>query len=221
MPSFVSTTDLSCRSSVKYLLVFLPVILFLLQGCANLPANTEDSLFQRKYGDFDYCSVEAVKQRTAYTCGPACLSAVMRYWGIETSERQITEKYPSHQGRGYFLFELNSIAAAEGLKAYVFSMDDHPHDELANQILKGRPLICAVRFPRHLYLLDGIPILGNSYRELSWALGSRKDHMIVVVGLKPGKVLIMDPTHGFTHLSWRRFERSWSRQKYACLLVSD
>ncbi len=220
MPGFIFVPTLSYRSSVKRLFVFLTAVL-VLQGCSSSPANTADPSFQRKYGHFDYCSLQAVKQNDNYTCGPACLSAVMQYWGVEMSERQIAHKYPSRQEDSYFLFELRSIAAAEGLEAYVFSMQDDPYDELAEQILKGRPVICVVSFPTYQYLFEGVPVFGNSYKELSWTLGSRKDHMIVVVGLKSDKVLIMDPMRGFTQLPWRHFEGAWSRMKYACLLISD
>jgi predicted double-glycine peptidase len=220
MPSHVSAPDYS-QSLFKILTALPLTILFLIEGCTALPMNTANPLFQRKYGDFAYCPVQVVKQTTHYTCGPACLTSVLRYWGVEISLRQVVEKYSKNEGRHYFLSELQSIAEGEGLKAYIFSMDKQPRNEAEQQILKGRPLICAVRLPRHLYLCDGLPILQTSYRALTWALGSRKDHFVVMFGLKPEKVLIMDPEHGFVLLSWRRFEQAWSQMKYACLLLSD
>ena len=65
-----------------------------------------------------------------------------------------------------------------------------------------------------------MPVLGATCRALAWALNPRKDHFVVVVGLKPEAVLIMDPAHGFAAVSWRRFAPAWSRMKHACLLVS-
>jgi len=122
--------------------------------------------------------------------------------------------------RPYLLLELQAIAEAAGLKAYVISMDTEPRQELEEQISKGRPLLCAVRPPHGQYLFDGVPVLGAACRALAWALNPRKDHFVVVVGLKPEEVLIMDPAHGFAVVPWRRFEPAWSRMKHACLLVS-
>lgn len=193
----------------------------LMAGCRSSPATTEAPSFQRKYGDFTYCSVQVAGQTTHYTCGPACLSSVLTYWGVELSESQIIEKYPSGERRPYFLVELQAIADSEGLKAYILSMDTQPHSELERQIRKGRPLICAVRLPPGLHLFDGVPILGSGYRALVWTLGRRTDHFVVVTGLKPERVLVMDPAHGFATLSWPRFERAWSQMKHACLLISN
>jgi predicted double-glycine peptidase len=145
----------------------------------------------------------------------------LTYWDIDISEEQILQKYPSRQRRPYLLLELRSIAEAEGLKAYVISMDTQSRSAVEEQIAKGRPLICAVRLPRGLHLFGGVPILGDTCRALAWALHPRKDHFVVVAGLKPQKVLVMDPAHGFAALSWRHFEGAWSRMKHACLLVSN
>lgn len=201
--------------------LFSLAILSLVQGCTSSPAHTDAPSFQRRFADFAYCSVEAVKQNTPDTCGPACLSSVLNYWGVEISEEGIVAKYPSQAERFYYLVELRAIAESEGLKAYVISMSTDPRGEVEEQILKGRPLICAVRLPGGLYLFDGVPILRTGYRALAWALNRRRDHFVVVVGLKPGEVLVMDPAHGFATLSWSRFERAWSEMKHACLLVSQ
>ena len=189
-----------------------------MQGCGALPTSTDEASFQRRYGDFKYCNVEVVKQSRNYTCGPACLSSVLAYWDIDNSEEQIVQKYPSQEHRPYSLLGLRYIAEAEGLKAYVISMDRSTVEE---HIAKGRPLICAVRLPRGLYFFHGVPILGATCRTLAWALHPRKDHFVIVAGSEPQKVLVMDPTHGFAALSWRRFEEAWSQMKHACLLVSN
>jgi predicted double-glycine peptidase len=145
----------------------------------------------------------------------------LAYWDIDISEEQIVQKYPSREQRPYLLLGLQSIAEAEGLRAYVISMDASSRSAVEEQIAKGRPLICAVRLPGCLHLFDGVPIVGATYRALAWALNPRQDHFVVVVGLEPQKVLVMDPTHGFAALSWRRFEGAWSQMKHACLLVSN
>jgi len=219
MPSSGFARELT-RDLTESFVLFSLTAFVLVQGCGSLPTSTDEPSFQRQYGDFQYCAVEVVRQSRHYTCGPACLSSVLAYWDIEISEEQIVQKYPSRERRPYLLLGLRSIAEAEGLKAYVISMDTQSRSEVEEQISKGRPLICAVRLPRSFHLLDGVPILGATCRTLAWALNPRKDHFVVVVGLKPQEVLVMDPTHGFAAISWRRFEGAWSRMKHACLLVS-
>ncbi|MBN2128753.1 MAG: C39 family peptidase [Sedimentisphaerales bacterium] len=209
------TRDLTRSFVPLSLLAFL-----LVQGCGSLPTSTDEPSFQRRYGDFQYCAVEVVRQSRHYTCGPACLSSVLAYWDVDISEAQIVRKYPSRERRPYFLLGLRAIAEAEERKAYVISMDTQSRSEVEEQISKGRPLICAVRLPRSLHLFDGVPILVATCQALAWALEPRKDHFVVVVGLKPQEVLVMDPAHGFAALPWRRFEGAWSRMKHACLLVS-
>jgi len=209
------TPDLRRLSLLASLTAFV-----LVQGCGSLPTNTDEPSFQRRYGDFTYCTVEVVRQSRSYTCGPACLSSLLAYWDVEIPESAILQKYPTQQRRPYLLLELQAIAEAAGLKAYVISMDTEPRQELEEQISKGRPLLCAVRPPHGQYLFDGVPVLGAACRALAWALNPRKDHFVVVVGLKPEEVLIMDPAHGFAVVPWRRFEPAWSRMKHACLLVS-
>lgn len=202
-------------------LLFSLTTFVLAQGCGSLPTRTDEPSFQRRYGDFTYCDVEVVKQSRHYTCGPASLASVLTYWDAAISEAQIVQKYPSPEHRPYLLSALRAIAEAEGLKGYVISMDTPSRHEVEAQIAKGRPLICALHLPGSLHVLDGVPILGPTYQAFAWALNPRQDHFVVVIGLRPQEVLVMDPAHGFASLSWRRFEKAWSRMKHACLLVSN
>lgn len=209
------------RLTVRSLCLLL--VCFTFGACASMPRTTTAHAFARKYGDFDYCPIEVTKQTEQFSCGPACLTTVLRYWRKDASEQRLLEEYPSEQEKLYYLHELRAMAAAEGLKSYALSMTDNPFSELEEQVLKGRPLICAVHIPRHLYGLNGVPILGRNFRNLMWAFGVRKKHFVVVAGLDPDKsrLLVMDPAFGFTTFSWRHFEDAWARANCACLLVSE
>jgi predicted double-glycine peptidase len=201
--------------------LFSLATLVLVQGCGSLPTSTDEPLFQRRYRGYTYCTVGVVKQSRHDTCGPACLSSVLTYWDIALPESGILEKYPTPEPRSYLLLELRAIAEAEGLKAYAVSMDEEPRHKVEEQISKGRPLICAVRPPIGLYLFDPVPILGPAWRALAWTLYPRKEHFVVVAGLDPQRLLIMDPAYGFATLPWSRFEAAWSQMKHACLLVAQ
>lgn len=209
------------RGMVLLCLSLLATGIFLLAGCRSSLQTTEAPAFQRKYGDFAYCPIQATEQATRYSCGPACLSALLTYWDANMPESRILDDYPTPARRPYYLVELRSIAAAEGRKAYILAMDAQPRNELEQQVLKGRPLLCAVRLPLTPYFLADLPVLGSAITSLAWALPPHKDHFVVVAGLKDEQVLIMDPAHGFATLPWRRFERAWARMKHACLLISN
>lgn len=220
LPTSASARKRACGLRRASLVLSLTVLV-LVQGCGSLPTSTEDPSFQRRYGDFTYCTVGVARQSRDYTCGPACLSSVLTYWDVEIPEERILAKYPTQKRRPYLLVELRAIAEAEGLKAYIISMDTAPRAKVEEQISKGRPLICAMRPPHGLYLFDGVPVLGAACNALAWTLGPRKNHFVVIAGWRPGEVLIMDPTHGFAAVPWRRFEAAWSQRKHACLLVSN
>ena len=196
------------------------LISFACAACASMPSATTAPTFQKKYGGFDYCAVEVTKQTRQDTCGPACLVTLLKYWGKGTSEGELLSKYPGTQQKHYYLLELKAIVSREGLKAYSLSMAEEPRCELEEQILMGRPVICAVRVPRNLYWMDRLPIVRPSYRALTWVVGVRKSHFVVVAGLKDSRVLVMDPAFGFAAFSWRRFQGAWAEMEYGCLLVS-
>jgi predicted double-glycine peptidase len=219
MPNSGCAGELIREMRQSFLLFSLTAVVFT-QGCGALPTSTDEASFQRRYGDFTYCKVEVVRQSGYYTCGPACLSSVLVYWDIDISQEQLLYKYPTQNHGPYSLLALQSITEAEGLKAYVISMDTQSRSALDEQIARGRPLICAARLPRGLHFFQGVPILGDTCRILAWALYPRKDHFVVVAGSDPQKVLVMDPSHGFAALSWPRFEAAWSQMKHACLLIS-
>ena len=75
-------------------LLVLGMSLPVLAGCAGFPMNTTEPLFQEKYGEFDYCKLEAVKQARETSCGTACLASVMNYWGVQISEEDLLAKLP-------------------------------------------------------------------------------------------------------------------------------
>ncbi len=188
-----------------------------LTGCATV-VDTESVQFQDKYGNYDYCRIKAVKQKEKNSCGSACLTAVLNYWGIDITEEQILAKHPISSSRGYSLSRLRLIAIENGLEAYVVSMKDDYEESIKGHILKGRPVICAVEFPVNLHFANQLPIYGYIYRTLLWSVGPRKNHYIVVFGIYYNSFLIMDPEHGLLAISAKDFYDSWSQMDYASLV---
>lgn len=206
----------------KSLIVFVCCgsFLVILTGCSATPMDTHSPQFQKAYGQFDYCGIRAVKQTQSNSCGIASLASVLNYWSIEITEQDILTEFPKSAKEGYPILELKQIAEAKGLEAYAISMQEHPLRQLKEEILKGRPVICAVHFPRMLYFAYDVPIYGHVYRGLVWRFGPRKDHYIIVSGMDSTKLLIMDPVHGFVSINQNDFESCWKEKNYAVLLCA-
>jgi ABC-type bacteriocin/lantibiotic exporter with double-glycine peptidase domain len=176
--------------------------------------------FQKTYGEFDYCGIRAVKQTQSNSCGIACLTSVLNYWGIEITEQDILTEFPKSAKEGYPILELKQIAENKGLQAYAISMQEHPIRQLKKEILKGRPVVCAVHFPRMLYFAYDVPIYGQVYRNLIWTFGPRKSHYIIVAGVDSTEFLIMDPVRGFVSIDQKDFESCWKEKSHAVLLCA-
>lgn len=181
--------------------------------------NTQEISFQKKYHDFDYCAIEAVKQSRNNCCGIACLVSVLDYWEIKTEEQQILAEFPKSSEKGYSILELRNIAKAKGLEAYAISMQSKPVIQLKKQLQKGRPVICALKLPGGLYIAYDIPVYGQIYRKLLWMFAPKKNHYVLVFGLSKNEILIMDPAYGFASIPIELFHLSWSKRNYAALVI--
>lgn len=188
-------------------------------GCSR-PASTEQALFTEKYGDFSYCEMTAVRQSHSKSCGSASLTAMLNYWQIETTERQLLEEFGKPPKEGFSMAHLLAIAKSRDIQAYAFSMTPLPLEKLTEQIQKGRPVICIVRMPQALYIGCDVPLFSTVYRRLSWMLGPRKNHFVVVFGFKDEQFLLMDPAFGFTTFSSNQLADAWGRQKNLAILLA-
>ena len=195
-------------------LLYLP----LLAGCSSVPMSTEESLFQKKYGHFSYCRLEATKQSRSDSCGSACLVSVLKYWGVGVMEQKILAEFPTLPKGGYSIAKLKHIARTKGLETFALTMRQNPIEQLREQIFKGRPVICAVFFPRDPYFAYDVPVIGQIYRNWAWMYGPRKNHYVVVFGIRYDTFLIMDPAYGLTTLKTNRFLGCWGQKQYATVL---
>jgi predicted double-glycine peptidase len=195
------------------------LILGSLAGCSR-PTSTEQGLFTKEYGDFTYGEMTVVKQSRSESCASASLTALLNYWGVETTEQQLLEEFGPPPPNGFSIAQLLVIARSKGLQAFAFSMTPRPLEKLTEQIQKGRPIICLVRIPAALYLGDEIPLFGSTYRELSWVIGPRRNHFVVVFGIKDDSFLVMDPAVGFTTFSRNHLANAWGKQKNLAILCA-
>jgi predicted double-glycine peptidase len=201
------------------LLCSLLLLIALAPGCSQ-SMKTEEPSFTNKYGHFSYCEMTVVKQSQSYSCGSACLTAVLNYWGIDTTESRLLEEFGSAPKQGFAISQLLKIARSENLAAYAFSMDSQPMEQLAEQVLKGRPVICIVKMPNGYYIGYDLPLFGHVYRKLSRTLSPRNSHFLVVFGIADDQLLIMDPALGFVPFSAGIFEEAWRQHGYTAILIA-
>ena len=199
--------------------IFCILIFAATAGCSR-PTCTSQAFFAETYVGFEYCEMTVIKQSHSNSCGSASLTAILNYWGVETTERQLLEEFGPLPQDGFSIARLLTIAKSKGLQAYAFSMSPRPLEKLTEQIHKGRPIICIVKMPQALYVGYDVPLFGDIYRRLSWMIGPRRNHSIVVFGTKDDQFLIMDPAYGFTTFSNDDLSDAWGKQKNVAVLCA-
>jgi len=198
--------------SYKQHLMVAFLILISVSGCTSTP-------IQKKFEHFDWCSVKAISQRRSDSCGSACMVAVLTYWGLTVTEKEVLLEFPPLPEGGYSIAQLKSIATVKGLESYALTMLPNPRRMIREQIMKGRPVICAVRLPTDLYFAHDVPLIGTIYRWWSWNKSYRKNHFIVVIGTNINdEFLFMDSAFGYATLSWKHLRDCWGKRDFAALL---
>lgn len=163
-------------------------------------ARTADlGTIEQESGWLRVSGVAPVRQRHQSDCGPAALSAVLQFWGLPDSRRQVEAEVSGGQATpGATAGDLRDYARDRGLSAYVFegSLEDIRHELRA-----GRPVIV------------GVHQQFTSERVLA--------HYVVVIGYHPRKqqVLVMDPAFGFRQDSVAGFLKEWRGSHELVLVV--
>lgn len=102
-------------------------------------------------------NIPEIQQKEDFTCGPAALSAVLRRFGIDASEEEITEKANTSEEVGAEGEDLVAVAKSYGLKAEL--RYDMTVDDIAECIQSGQMCIICVQSysdegPTHDYSED-------------------------------------------------------------------
>lgn len=189
------------RRAVVAVALRLGALLFA-SACASYAGSSRpvtSSEVERELGWSRVSGVPVVRQEHASDCGPAALSSVLQYWGLDDARESIEmtlEK--SGQPPGTLAGDLRDYARARGLRAYVFggTLRDIQHE-----LGLGRPVIVGV----HQRL--------TSERVLR--------HYVVVVGYHEtrGQVLLVDPARGLRRDSVEGFVEEWQGAERLLLVV--
>jgi predicted double-glycine peptidase len=160
----------------------LLVIVAVVNGCAHLPAGA--------------LGVPVVEQQTGYSCGPATLAAVLRYWKLPAAGE--AELYPALHTTpkdGTEPFMLAAVAQERGLRAV------YRHDvtvgELRAALAAGTTVILDLQAYRD--------------RPRPWADDWDDGHYVVLVAIDRGRVYAMDPSaeHGHSWLAIDELVTRW------------
>jgi predicted double-glycine peptidase len=195
-------------------------------GCVTTPKDTDGKKFKRKYAEFSYASVDAVRQSRQLSCGAAALTSVLNYWKADSApsivEKELIKKYPAKSKAGYPILQLREMALTERFAAFAVTMEADPWKQLSEHLENGRPVICAVRLPRGRYFGGTIPLVETLDRQTVMSTGNEwKSHYVVAMGSSYREILLMDPKYGIVRLSRETFLYYWSLEKYAALICSS
>jgi predicted double-glycine peptidase len=141
------------------------------------------------------------QQTTDYTCGPAALQAVLRYFGKDVAELELARLAGTNDAVGTFPEGLAAAARAVGFAAEV--RENLTLDEVEAFTAGGQPMIALAQVWRSRSDAEARPLADN------WDNG----HYIVVLGVDRDNVYFQDPwvlmSKGFTPRS--TFESHWQQ----------
>ncbi|MGE4506661.1 MAG: cysteine peptidase family C39 domain-containing protein [Desulfovibrionaceae bacterium] len=160
------------------------------------------------------------EQVTNTSCGAACLESAMEYWGVRVTQKEMLRRHPPKSRNGYSIGELKAIAMDKGLKAFGVAVQ---MDFLEAQTAKGRPVIVPVMITYDEYRFNfaaRVPVIGELFTLFRNGVVPDFSHYIVVCGVEPEVVHVIDPMYGEVDIPRRRFEEMWNETGNAALLVA-
>lgn len=129
------------------------------------------------------------KQRASYTCGPASIKMVFRFFGLKLNDEELVRSLKATKSNGTRHMALINLARKKGFYCFV-------HENSSLNTIK------------HFVDID-LPVIIN-YIEPSEDEG----HYAVVTGYKKGRLIIHDPWNGkHFSLSYGDFQKRW-KSKY-------
>ncbi len=168
----------------------------------NEPLSVSVRLAQFQDVDRSVISIEipTVRQHTASNCGPACLSAVARFFDLvnidldpEAIERQMAKAAKTTKTSGTSPADM--VEAAERLGLEVIAKEDMTPDDLRTFINAKIPVICDIQ----------------AWGRTGDYAKADAGHYAVAIGCDDDNLYLQDPAldTGRGFLSWQDFEERW------------
>ena len=141
--------------------------------------------------------VPLISQSTSWTCGAAALMAVLVYFGVfDESESFLADELGTTPENGTRVADIVTAARRFGLWAE--ARTELSVDDLEQQVSSGAVVIVA---------LQAWP----TARVADWSASWEDGHYVVVVGVSPDRVYVMDPSvrTGYAYLGRDEFLARW------------
>ncbi|MFA5139882.1 MAG: C39 family peptidase [Elusimicrobiota bacterium] len=171
---------------MKYL---LPLLLL----CPVLASASPKPKLPRKY-----LRVPLVRQETSYSCGPAALLAVMRYWEVyEGDEKELYPLLGTSPEEGTHPKSLKNVASAHGLSARF--EHDMTLKSLLQALKKGETAIVDIQAWK------------KPDSTATWEQTWEDGHYVVLVGKDSHFLYVMDPSMpgSYGYIPKEEFESRW------------
>lgn len=146
-------------------------------------------------------------------CSPTSLSMVLAYWS-KTLDRPVIDRDvpevqknvydPVYKGCGNWSFNTSYAASLPGMTGYVSRL--RGTSDLAAWLERGVPVVCSISYD----LLKGKDKRGQG-----------DGHLVVVVGMKGGKIILNDPGRNIVRVEAEvaNFRRAWEASRRTVYLV--
>lgn len=131
-----------------------------------------------------------------FQCGPASLSGVLNYWGVDVSPEEIATEIYSPSARGTLNLDMVLYAEKKGLKAIHYRGNV---DDIKNKIYLGYPVIVLVDLGFWFY---------------------QQNHFMVVVGYHENGFIANSGKDPLKPIPLRDFIKAWERTKSWTLLIT-
>lgn len=138
--------------------------------------------------------VPFVKQRSEF-CGPAALSSVLRYYGINITQEKIAEKVHIPKLKGALITDLQNYAKRKGFKTQLSTGDI---ENIKKYIKRKIPVILLVDYG-------------------FWVIS--KPHYIVVIGYNEEGVIAHTGYEASVFISYKKLEKIWEKTGKVFLVV--
>lgn len=156
-----------------------------------------------------YIDVPVVLQDDGESCGPACLVALLRHYGLEPDDTA-RRRFGDAPTGGFRAGDLEEYLRSRGFLAHLVhgTFDDRPPAGLFSLIDRRLPVI--------------VELSVDPDAEDEDRAGTPRRHFALVVGYHSERrwVLVMDPSRGVGAIPWDRFERAWRAADHLLLVAA-
>jgi predicted double-glycine peptidase len=172
----------------------------LLAACSSYAGSARDfapAALAREPGWIAVAGVDPVRQDSESSCGAAAIAMVVSYWTGASADQLVAELGPVPE-RGLSAGRLRRFARGHGLAAFLVQAD---LSDLEHEVRRGRPVLVGLVKPQRRGVLTHYEV-------------------VVALHLERGRIVTVDPGHGWRENSVEGFLTEWRPVRGLALVVS-